>query len=88
MIFTLIYIWGIQAHLSNAFRLRASLYLVLITLVAGLITAAQMDHTLVIVFIKDYFTWMQAAIKFLVSYVVITIGNWLASFVLKTKGHI
>lgn len=88
ILFTFIYAILVQAHLSHHFRLRASIYIPLIALAVLLGLDAMANFDMFMFIIQDYHTWLTALIQFVISYVLITIGNWGASFVVKTKGHI
>ncbi len=88
VLFTIVYVLLVVAHLSHAFRLRASIYIPILSLLIGLGLAAVVNPIIFIGLLKDINTWINLAISFVASYVLIFVGNWLASFVLKTKGHI
>lgn len=88
VLFTIVYVLLVVAHLSHAFRLRASIYIPILSLVIGLGLAAFVNPIIFVGILKDINTWINLAISFVDSYVLITIGNWLASFVFKSKGHI
>lgn len=88
LLFTFAYVLLVVAHLSHAFRLRASIYIPLLALIAGLVTAGIINPMIFIGLLKDMTTWVSLAIALVVSYVLITLGNWLASFAFKSKGHI
>lgn len=88
VVFTIVYILLVAAHLSHHFRLRASIYIPLISLVFGLVVFAINNPIMLLGFIKDINTWINIVLTFVFSYILITIGNWLAGFALKTKGHI
>ncbi len=88
VLFTIAYVLLVVAHLSHAFRLRASIYIPLLALIAGLVTAGIINPMLFVGVITNFHTWVNLAIAFVLSYALITLGNWLASFVFKSKGHI
>jgi hypothetical protein len=88
VLFTIVYVLLVVAHLSHAFRLRASIYIPILSLLIGLGLAVVVNPIIFIGLLKDINTWINLAISFVASYVLITIGNWLASFVFKSKGHI
>lgn len=88
IIFTLIYIFVVSAHLSNHFRLYASLYIAILGLVSSLIIFGINDPIMFMGALKSMETWISTVTSFVISYVGITVANWLAGFALKTKGHI
>ena len=88
VVYTIIYIFMVQAHLSHHFRLWASIYLMALSLVFAMITAVIVNPIFLQQMLMDPYTYLNAAVYGVVSFVLITIGNWLASFVFKSKGHI
>lgn len=86
VVFTIAYVLLVKAHLSNNFRLRASIYIPLIAIVLSLI--AMQDSSLVLVVLKDIQVWITATIAFVINFIAISLGNWIASFFFKGKGHI
>ena len=88
VVFTIVYVLLVVAHLSHAFRLRASIYIPLLSLLIGLGLALFVNPMILIEILKDINTWINLAISFVASYILIFIGNWLAGFIVKSKGHI
>lgn len=88
VVFTIAYVLLVKAHLSNDFRLRASIYIPLIAIVLSLIAIGMKDSSLVLVVLKDIQVWIAAAIAFVVNFIAISLGNWIASYFFKSKGHI
>lgn len=88
VLFTMVYVFLVAAHLSNHFRLYAAIYIPLLGLLLGLVFLGIANPMMLVGMLKDIHTWINLAIAFVVSYVLITIGNWLAGYMIKTKGHI
>ncbi len=88
LVFTLVYIFLVVAHLSNHFRLWASIYIAILGLILKMVVFYMYNPLMFMGAIYSISTWISPFIQFIIAYVTITIGNWLASFALKTKGHI
>jgi hypothetical protein len=87
LIFTLIYIFVVKAHLSHHFRIYASLYLALLGIVATIAAALLQSQDLGSLLLSPY-TWLNPLVYFIVAYLVISLANWIAGFFFKSKGHI
>lgn len=88
VLFTLIYILMVKAHLSHHFILWASVFIALLSLVVGLAFVTITDPNVLMDKLKDPHTWINIFVYFAISYLLITIGNWIAGFFFKSKGHI
>lgn len=87
-LFTYFYVFAVKAHLSNGFRLRAALYLVLLAFGYLLVLGSFMNLHMVPQLLASPAFWIQSLLSFIIKYSGITIGNWLASHKIKTQGHI
>lgn len=88
LVFTLVYIFLVAAHLSNHFRLWASIYIAIFSLILSLVVFYIYNPIMLMGALHSVSTWISPFVQFVIAYVLITIGNWLAGFALKTKGHI
>ncbi len=88
LVYTLIYILFVKAHLSHHFRIYSALFIALLGIAAHAVHAL-LDHSidLMAVFMNPY-TWLNALVNFIVTYLVISLANWIAGFFFKGKGHI
>lgn len=87
LVFTLVYIFAVKAHLSHHFRIYASLYLALLGIVLTIVAALLQSVDLGTLFLNPY-TWLNALVYFIVAYLIISLANWIAGFFFKSKGHI
>lgn len=93
LIFTLGYIFFVKAHLSNRFRIFASLFLALLAVVVkiGEVFIQSFDFAELLrnpYLLYNPYTWLNAGLYFVAAYLIISLANWIAGFFFKGKGHI
>jgi hypothetical protein len=89
ILFTLLYSLFVDAHLSHTFRWKAAAYITILSMLFSLIfTAINVNSTTPIALFTNWRYLLGFAVTFITTYALITIGNWLASLIIKNRGHI
>lgn len=88
ILFTYLYVKLVDAHLSQGFRIRATIFTVLLFTLFTLGFAFVWNPIAFAALIRSSTYWLQTLMSLVIKYITITLGNWLGSFSIKTKGHI